>query len=111
MIRQMTELGHVCTFDWTTCPDIKPYENNSKLSALIATKAALAVQQADVFIIISHKEGTGMYVEYGIALAENLRTGVPKLYLLGQDKSCSIFNYHPNIIWKDTLEEILEEIN
>ena len=51
-----------------------------------------------------------MYVEYGIALAEHLRTGIPKLYLTGSHNNCSIFNYHPKLIWKDSLNAILIDL-
>ncbi len=110
MIAKLTELGHECTFNWTTGPTCKPYEDNLALTKEMTIKATDAVLKAEQFIMVSHPEGTGMYVEYGLALAENTRTGIPKLYLIGEYQNCSMFNYHPNVIWKNSLEEILEDL-
>ena len=111
MTATLTKLGHECTFNWTQRADCKPYENNVELTRQSATFDANAVLECKLFIMVSHPEGTGMYVEYGIALAENLRTGMPKMYLTGDHKNCSLFNYHPNVLWRDSLEEIIAEIS
>ncbi len=51
-----------------------------------------------------------MYVEFGAALAKSLSGNGPKIYLLGPHKDYVLFNFHPSVIWKENLEEILEEI-
>ena len=110
MIVKLTELGHVCTFNWTVGKNSKPYEENVELTKENVLKATKGALEAELFIMVSHPEGTGMYVEYGLALAEHLRTGVPKMYLTGEYQNCSMFNYHPNVIWKNSLDEILEDL-
>jgi len=110
MIKVLEEKGHTCTFNWTSGSETKPYENNPELTAEYAIKAAEGVRECELFILVSHHGGTGMYVEYGIALAEHLRTGMPKLYLTGSHNNCSMFNYHPKLIWKNSLQEILADI-
>lgn len=79
MIHELTSLGYECTFDWTGGKSCKPYEKNTELTKISATKAAQGVKDTELFIMVSHPEGTGMYVEYGIALGtsrkyENWRT-------------------------------------
>lgn len=110
MIARLTKLGHVCTFNWTIGPSLKPYEDNISLTKEMVVKATNGALEAELFIMVSHPEGTGMYVEYGLALAEHLRTGVPKMYLIGDYQSCSMFNYHPTVIWKNSLDEILVDL-
>ena len=110
MIAKLTELGHICTFDWTTGPSCKPYEENIDLTRNMTIKAAAAVLDTELFIMVSHPEGTGMYVEYGLALAGQMRVGTPKMYLFGDHKNCSMFNYYPNVIWKNSLAEILKDL-
>ncbi len=110
MIATLTQLGHECTFNWTTGPSCKPYEDNTALTQEMTVKAVNAVLDADLFIMVSHPEGTGMYVEYGIALGKQQKSGVPKMYLTGEYKNCSMFNYHPNVIWKNSLDEILKDL-
>ena len=101
--------GHTCTFNWTNAVKLKPYEDNSELSAEHAVRCVEAVKEADLFILVSHPTGTGMYVEYGVALSENLRIGSPKMYLIGNYNNCSMFNFHPALKWKTSLESIVED--
>jgi hypothetical protein len=110
MIAALTELGHECTFNWTIGPTCKPYVDNVALNQKNVLKATKGALESELFIMVSHPEGTGMYVEYGLALAEHLRTGVPKMYLIGDYQNCSMFNYHPNVTWKNSLDEILEDL-
>lgn len=109
-IAALEKLGHTCTFNWTVGPTCKPYEENVELTRESAVLAAKGALECELFIMVSYPGGTGMYVEYGIALAEQLRKGSPKMYIIGDHKSFSIFNYHPAVKWADNLEGVLADL-
>lgn len=107
---KLEKQGHEMTFDWTNGTDIKPYNQNVAETQKLSDLALNGAIDADVFILIPEPGGTGMYVEYGAALAQFKMTQKPKIFLLGPHKEEVIFNFHPYAVWKETLEEILNEI-
>ncbi len=112
-VRKITEtiegMGHDVSFDWTQHKSLVPYKNNSVLAKEYAIVDVKGVLDCDVFILLTDIAGTGMYVEFGIALALNIKTGSPKIFVVGNHDNCS-FYYHPNVVLKNTVEEVLEEL-
>lgn len=102
--------GHEVTFEWTTLPMAKPYEENKERAAEYAIQGIKGVTDADVYIIFVHKDGNGVFTEFGAALASNTIQGLPRIYAIGTEKGAAMFNYHPAIIWKENIEEILCEL-
>ncbi len=102
--------GHTMTFDWMNGEDVKPYDADPTKTAHTAERAFNGAIEADFFVLLPHPEGTGMYVEYGAAVATYLKTGSPKIFILGDQKDCAMFNYHPAAIWVDSIEEILDSL-
>ncbi len=104
------KLGHEIAADWTLHKLIKPYENNVKIAREYSVEDINAVRNCDVFILLSDEAGTGMYVELGAAISSNLEHGKPKIYVVGDHISRSMFYFHPSVNRRKTIDEVLEEI-
>ena len=105
------ERGHEIAFEWTALPMAKPYVDNSALSAKYSQDTLLGLVKADVYIIFAHKDGNGVYTELGAALASNIIQGSPRIYAIGvSEQGSAMFNYHPAIQWRDSLESVLDEL-
>lgn len=110
MKQELESHGHEMTFDWMNGEDVRPYQDNQEMASKTAKMALDGAKEAELFILIAEPAGTGMYVEFGAAIAEQERTGIPKIFVLGDEKYCSMFNFHPAVTFADSLEEILEKI-
>src|SRR3989338_8891550 len=74
---------------------VKPYEENKEISKQYAEEDISSVRNSDVFILLSNQEGsTGAHVEFGAALALAKEKGKPKIYVVGDHTSRSLFYYH-----------------
>jgi hypothetical protein len=105
--RAMTLLrnaGHEITFDWTTIPHLKPYDQNVRASREAALSEARAVKQSDLVVIITHPQGVGMFVEMGIAIG----LGIP-VRVISDQQSRSMFFHHPLVKRVANVEEVIRE--
>jgi hypothetical protein len=103
--------GHSVTFEWTTLPMIKPYEENQEKASEYASFGIVGVTEADHYILFTHEDGNGVFTEFGAALASNTIKGSPKIYAIGKvNMWAAMFHYHPVIEWSDTLEEVFVKI-
>ena len=105
--KELEHNGHEMTYDWTSAPQLQPYAQHEAEAKKFAEIDVNAAMNADFFILLPCPNGTGMYVEYGAAIAHSIQYGGPKIFILGENKDCSMFNYHPSAHWVDSLEEIL----
>lgn len=109
--QKIKDLGHEATFEWTTLPMAKPYDQNQELSAKYAVDTLQGVVDADVYIIFAHKDGNGVFTELGAALAANILKGKPQIYAIGEEvRGAAMFNYHPAIQWRSNLDDLLKEL-
>jgi len=53
----------------------------------------------------------GLFTEFGADLALAQLRGTPKIYAVGDEavKPAAMFHYHPLIVWKGNIEEVLAE--
>lgn len=108
---KLREKGHEVTTDWTRHAPIKPYADNQDASKRNSMEDIdEGVLESDVFVLISNEAGTGMYVELGAAIAEHIRNGRPKIYVIGEHTGRSMFYFHPSVIRKGSFEEVLEDL-
>ena len=105
------ERGHEITEDWTAHPEMKPFNENLDLAAKCSVRDVDGVRNSDVYILLTEEGGTGMYVELGFAIAFNLEKGKPDIYVIGEHTSKTMFSYHPAVRRKNTIEDVLEEID
>jgi len=102
--------GHETVTDWTKHKPVKPYKENSEFAEKYAAEDLRGVIGSDVFIIMSDDAGTGMHTELGAAIAENLRSGKPEIYVVGEHTSRSMFYFHPSVNKKENINQVLEEL-
>ena len=110
LYERFQKLGHEIVADWTLHKSIKPYENNPEIAREYSIEAFSAARNCDVFILMTDRAGTGMYVELGAAISSNLEHGKPKIYVIGRHTSRSMFYFHPSVNRRKTIDEVLEEI-
>ena len=102
---KLKSLGHKITLDWTAFESLKPYNKNQKQSAKVSNQMLKAIKNCDVFILLTDRAGTGMYVEFGYALAYG-----KKIFVAGKHINKSIFFFHHKVKIVNSIEDIMEEI-
>lgn len=106
----LQDKGHKITLDWTQQEAIKPNIENQDLSKEYSIASVDGVIESDVFILISSDAGSGIYVELGTAISEHLKTGRPKIYVVGEHTARTLFYFHPSVNRRKTVEEVFEEL-
>ena len=109
--KYLREKGHEILADWTGHKFVKPYDKNEELAGEYAANDINGAKDCDVFVVLSDDGGTGMYVELGAAIASNLLRGKPKIYVIGEHPSRSMFYYHPSVTRKNNLGEALDDVS
>lgn len=107
----LEEKGHSIVYDWTTHVPIKPYIHHPEMARQYSVEESDGILNSDLFIHLTVEEkGTAMFIELGIAIALQLKAGKPKIYVVGEHNARSTFYFHPTIIRKNTIEEVLEDL-
>lgn len=111
--------GHTITHDWTRneTGDKMLAGDKAKLADIQETgrRAELDIQGVvgcDAYIVCTDntKAGKGMYAELGAALALNVTTEAPKIYLLGAMNHMSVFYFHPSVIRLDSIDALVKAL-
>lgn len=104
--------GHTVALRWTDLPMIKPYADNQTKAGEFAMNQVEGIIESDVFVLIAHNDGTGVFTEFGAALALAQLHGKPTIYAIGDEtvQAAAMFHYHPLIQWRVSLDEVLSEI-
>lgn len=111
--------GHHITHDWTRnetgdkmLAGREAKFSNQEEAGRRAVKDTQGVIDCDVYVVCTNNKevGKGMYVELGAALARNMTTGSPRIYLVGNREHASIFYFHPAITLKNSVTEIIETL-
>lgn len=106
---KLKKAGHTVTADWTLHKPIQPYSQNQEMSASYADEDMEGVRKSDIFLMLADAEkSSGIYVELGIAMANFLAFGKPKIFVVGE--SPSMFSYHPAVNRRNSVEEVLSEV-
>lgn len=106
----LRENGHEITHDWTVLPMVKPYSENVITAGEYASAQIKGVAEAEVYIFLAHNDGTGLFAELGSALTIAQLHGKLRIYGVSRETPEAMFHYHPAIVWKDSIEEVLEEL-
>lgn len=97
-IKQIIEKnGHKVVSTWTEQKIIKPYNEKPRDSQKYAKLCLKEIEKSNVFVLLSDKEGTGMYFELGFAFYSFLNKKSPKIYVIGNYLSRSMFYFLPNV--------------
>jgi hypothetical protein len=101
--------GHE-VFRWTHLPSVKPYQEHSQAAAQFAADRITEISESDVYILLAHHDGNGVFPELGAALAVWQLHGKLKIYGVSRDIPDAIFHYHPAIVWRETIEEVVSDL-
>ena len=111
--QRLRDRGHEITVDWTSSPGVPETERGqfSERVPEIAIRDLNGIRACDAFILLADPEdGRAKYVELGAAIQSHLEKGKPKIYILGEKTSQSVFFFHPAVKRVRTLDEILKEL-
>lgn len=105
-------MGYEVAFRWTDLPMIKPYNKNIAKAGEYATNQIGGIIACDVFILFAHHDGTGVFTEFGAALALAQLHGKPTIFAIGDEetKATAMFHYHPLIQWRESVEAVLSDV-
>ena len=106
LIDNLSEFGHETSFDWTSLGGLKPYEENESVCRENSYKISNAIKNSDIFVIISDKEGTDMFIELGIAVGSNIQKKLPRVYVIGEYNQRSLMHFHPSINRIKTIDDV-----
>ncbi len=106
----LKQQGHTISLDWTIHESVKPYGQNEEKAARYSVEDVEGVRRSQVFVLLSDEAGTGMYVEFGIALQSFLEKGSPLVYVIGAYTDRCSFFFHPAVRRVKTIEEVLGEV-
>ena len=106
----LLDKGHKFLSTWVEEGQIKPYNKHLVRARKRAIESINAAKDCDVFVLLSDKEGTGMYVELGIAIMSSLLKGRPKIYIIGNYPNRSMFFFHPIVKRRKNIEDVLKDI-
>lgn len=93
---------HKVISSWLRVDSLRPYEEHQKESKAMAARIEKEIKNCEVFVLISDKAGTDMFVESGIAIALK-----KKIYVVGKWNKRSLMHFHPQIKHVDTIEEVI----
>ncbi len=110
VIATIKQNGHDVTFDWPPLPSVKPYREKSNLAAEFAESAVSEIINADIYIILAHDDGNGVFTELGAALATAEIGKKLIIYAVAREIPDAMFHYHPLIHWKQSVEEVFDEV-
>lgn len=102
--------GHQISHDWTVLPMVKPYSENQDRAGEYAKQQIQGIIDADACIFLAHHDGTGLFAELGAALAVWQLQGKLLIYAVSREIPEAMFHYHPAIVWKESVEEVLAEL-
>ena len=101
--------GHETLYDWTKLEFLKPFnsEVNDEKCRKISSDISKALENFDVFVLISDAEGTDMFVELGMAIIYKIKNNKSRIYVVGKYNKRSLMHFHPFIIHVDSLNDVL----
>ena len=109
-MNQVIEKGHEISLDWTVFPMVKPYKENKDLAGQFAVAQVEGIAASDVYILLAHCDGTGVFAELGAALALAQLHGKLIVYGVSSDIPEAMFHYHPAIVWKETIKDVFADL-
>lgn len=92
--------GHSVIHDWTRGPEatLTNYSSVPRVAAAIAEQDLSAALQADaVLLVLGATPGTGMFIEFGAALADAERRSGKHVAVIGDHPDQSVFYFHPAV--------------
>ncbi len=98
--------NHSVVYEWSRLGSIKPYNENSDESSLVAKEISVALKDVDIFVLITDEAGTDMFIELGIVIGRWLDNNKTKIYAVGKFNDRSLMHFHPAIKRVDKLSDV-----
>jgi len=108
IIKTLESRGETVAFNWTELGQLEPYSANQERCREIAEQVNRAINQTDIFVLISDSEGTDMFVELGIALNQWQLDKKIRIYVVGEYNQRSLMHFHPAIKHFDDIKEVFK---
>ena len=102
--------GHQISADWTLHKRIVPYNENLEIASQYTQEDINGAKDCDVFILISDEAGTGMHTELGVAISSHILSDSPKIYVIGEFISNSMFYFHPSVKRMNNIQEVFDDL-
>lgn len=109
IIKILKSKNQSVSYEWSELKSLKPYNENSERSSIIAKQINNSLEKTDIFVMISDKEGTDMFIELGIIIEQKNKKDKIKIYVVGEHNDRSLMHFHPNIIRVKNLKGIFSE--
>ncbi|MAH46259.1 hypothetical protein CMI37_10540 [Candidatus Pacearchaeota archaeon] len=93
-------------YEWSKLGSLKPYNENSNKSSLVAKEIGDALKNVDIFILVADEAGTDMFIELGIVIGRWLDNNKTKIYAVGKFNDRSLMHFHPAIKQVDKLSDV-----
>jgi hypothetical protein len=107
---QFAKMG-IIVLDWTTNKNTKPYLDHPDLVKRYSISDLNHVRECDIFVMLLNEvPGTGQTTELGAAILANSFRKKKKIYIVGEYLDKNMFYFHPSVIHKKTVEEVVQEI-
>lgn len=98
--------NHHVVYEWSKLGSLKPYNENSNKSSLVAKDLTDALKDVDIFVLIADEAGTDMFIELGIVIGRWLNNSKTKIYAVGKFNDRSLMHFHPAIKRVDKLSAV-----
>lgn len=108
----LKEAGHTITHEWVHNKASYPFSKQPTFTAQCAEEDIQGVLAADIFILLSNAEfSMGSSAELGAAIASFIKFKKPYIYVVGPHFDTNFCFYHPAVVQKDSIEEVLHDVN
>lgn len=98
--------GHSVVYEWSKLGSLKPYEENSEQSSLVAQNISESLKDVDIFVLLTDASGTDMFIELGIVIGNCSADKPTKIYAVGEFNTRSLMHFHPLITRVSTMNEV-----
>jgi len=88
---------HSVVSEWSKLNSLKPFNKNSDKSFLLAREIDDSLNDVDIFVLISDKSGTDMFIELGIVIGRWKDNNKTRIYIVGKFNDRSLMHFHPSI--------------
>jgi len=107
---KLRENGHEITVDWTKSDD-KKAKRDHETARKYAERDIKGVKDADVFVLLTTDvPGKGRFIELGAAMTLNILNDKPKIFVIGDYNTESIFFFHSVINRVKSIEDVIKEL-
>ena len=100
--------GETIMSTWIHAGSLKPYAENLDKVQPFTKEVVNQLLETEIFTMISDPEGTDMFIELGICLAQKSLGKNVRLYIIGNHSKRSLMQLHPDINHVENIKELLE---